>query len=200
MEGKGKGKTGSTLSYPEPSTRVKEYREKLWRAVFKRVVGKLSIPDNRMVLLALCMTSPGKISASGIEKDLADIVKISTLEGPGSVLKKLLKLDQSKLAAALQTIATNVSDGPMGLDIKEIVSMLKTFDAKLSDHWQVTEDFFQLLTKNEIDAVCAEIGITKAMGDEYVKARNMGKGDYIKAILAVANFEYRGRIPKLMSW
>lgn len=200
MEGKGTGKTGSTLSYPEPSTRVKEYREKLWRAVFKRVVGKLSIPDNRMVLLALCMTSPGKISASGIEKDLADIVKISTLEGPGSVLKKLLKLDQSKLAAALQTIATNVSDGPMGLDIKEIVSMLKTFDAKLSDHWQVTEDFFQLLTKNEIDAVCAEIGITKAMGDEYVKARNMGKGDYIKAILAVANFEYRGRIPKLMSW
>jgi ParB family chromosome partitioning protein len=191
---------GTAPTYPEPSNRIKEYREKLWRAIFKRVVGRLSIPDNRMVLLALCMTSPGKINASAIGKDLSDTINLNTLEGPGSALKKLRELDQSKLAAALQTIAANVSDGPMGLDIKEVVSMLKTFDAKLSEHWKVSADFFQLLTKNEIDAVCAEIGITKAMGDEYAKARNQGKDDYINAILSVANFDYRGRIPKLVTW
>lgn len=199
-ENKANVKAGASPSYPEPSNRVKEYREKLWRAIFKRVVGKLSIPDNRMVLLALCMTTPGKINANAIEKDLSDTVRITTHEGPGAVLKKLRELEQNKLAAALQTIAANVSDGPMGLDIKEIVSMLKTFDAKLSEHWKVSEEFFQLLTKNEIDAVCAEIGITKAMGDDYAKARNMGKSDYMKAVLSVANFDYRGRIPKLVTW
>lgn len=195
-----KGKAGATPSYPEPSNRVKEYREKLWRAIFKRVVGRLSIPENRMVLLALCMTSPGKINASAIGKDLSDTINLNSLEGPGSALKKLRELDQSKLAAALQTIAANVGDGPMGLDIKEIVSMLKTFDAKLAEHWKVSADFFQLLTKNEIDAVCAEIGITKAMGGDYAKARGQGKDDYINAILSVADFDYRGRIPKLVTW
>lgn len=196
----GKTKTEAAPTYPEPSNRIKEYREKLWRAIFKRVVGKLSIPENRMVLLALCMTSPGKINASAIEKDLSETIKLSTLEGPGSALKKLRALDQSQLGAALQTIAANVSDGPMGLEIKEIVSMLKTFDAKIAEHWKVSADFFNLLTKNEIDAVCAEIGITQAMGGDYAKARNQGKDDYIKAILSIADFDYRGRIPKLVTW
>lgn len=186
--------------YPDPSNKVKEYRERLWRLVFKRVVVKLPVVDNRMVLLALCLTSPGKLNSSALSKEVESLVQVTSLEGPGSVLKKLLDLDQTQIASALQSIAANVSEGAMGLDIKEIVSVLKTFDVKLADHWKVSADFFNQLTKNEIDAVCTEIGISKAMGGEYAKARNQGKDDFIKAILSVKDFDYRGRIPKLVTW
>ena len=197
---KGKGAASAEPTYPEPSNRVKEYREKLWRLIFKRVVLKLSIEDNRIVLLALCLTAPGKIDRNALAKDLEAVCPVSSTEGAASALLKLRDLEKPQLASALQSIAANVSDGVMGLEIKEVVGMLKAFDAKVADHWKVSADFFNLLTKNEIDAVCAEIGITQAMGGDYAKARNQGKDDYIKAILSIKDFDYRGRIPKLVTW
>lgn len=197
---KGRGSAIAEPTYPEPSNRVKEYREKLWRLIFKRVVPKLAIEDNRMVLLALCLTAPGKIDRNALAKDLEAVCPVSSTEGAASALLKLRDLEKPQLASALQCIAANVSDGVMGLEIKEIVGMLKAFEVKVADHWKVSADFFNLLTKNEIDAVCTEIGITQAMGGDYAKARNQGKDDYIKAILSIKDFDYRGRIPKLVTW
>ena len=197
---KGKATGDAAPTYPEPSNRVKEYREKLWRAIFKRVVLKLSIEDNRIVLLALCLTAPGKIDRNALAKDLEAVCPVSSTEGAGSALLKLRDLEKPQLASALQSIAANVSDGVMGLEIKEVVGVLKAFDVKVADHWKVSADFFNLLTKNEIDAVCTEIGITQAMGGDYAKARNQGKEDYIKSILSIKDFDYRGRIPKLVTW
>jgi ParB family chromosome partitioning protein len=197
---KGKGAAGAEPTYPEPSNRVKEYREKLWRLIFKRVVLKLSVEDNRMVLLALCLTAPGKIDRNALAKDLEAVCTVSATDGASSALLKLRDLEKPQLSAALQCIAANVSDGAMGLEIEQVVGMLKTFDVKVADHWKVSADFFSLLTKNEIDAVCSEIGVTQAMGGDYAKARNQGKDDYIKAILAIKDFDYRGRIPKLVTW
>ena len=57
VDGSGKAtepskKTKPPVTYPEPSARIKEYREKLWRAIFQRVVTKLDVADNRALLVA----------------------------------------------------------------------------------------------------------------------------------------------------
>lgn len=188
------------VTYPEPSNRIKEYREGVWRLIFTRLVSKLSVQDNRAVLLALCATRPGIIDASAIRAAIEPVVKVETMSSPGKVLAELLNLGAPQLGGALQHIAANVTAGPTGLELKEVTSILQTFEAKVADYWAVSNGFFELLTKNEIDAVCEELGIKTAMGSEYAKARAHGKEDYIKAILGIAGFEYRNRIPKLMTW
>lgn len=189
-----------TVKYPEPSTRVKEYREKLWRIIFKRVVMKLDVPTNRAVLLAIALTHPEKIDKHTLQKELETVLPVPTLARTGAVLSSIRDLDHGKLNAALQAIAANVQGGANGLGIDDVVSVLKSLDVKISDHWKVTKDFFELLTKNEIDAVCKEIGITKVMDAKYAKARGLGKEEFINAILNVPEFDYLGKIPRLVSW
>ena len=48
--------------------------------------------------------------------------------------------------------------------------------------------------------MCKEIGVAEAMGDAYAKAFKERNDDYIKAILTVKDFEYQGRVPKLVRW
>lgn len=196
----GKGKTVEKAVYPEPSNRVQEYREKIWRAVFKRIVAKLDPVHNRMVLLALCLKNPGHIDSHKLGEDLQAIDTGRSTNSLGGVVRILRDMQNGPLASALQQIAANVKSGPMGLDLKDVVSVLKEFEVQLADHWKVNQAFLDLLTKNEIDAVCHEIGVSKAMGDAYGKARGQSKSDFIKAVLAVENFDLKGRIPKLMAW
>lgn len=198
---KGGAKSGKpTSASSEPSMRVKEYREKLWRQVFKRVVTNANLADNRSVLMALCLTNPGHLNSGALKEDLKDVLPLSSMPSFGSVLQAVRDLDQKVLGQALGAIAGNVKDGSMGMDLKDVVSTLKCFEVKLEDYWKVSSDFFSLLTKNEIDAVAQELGIKSAMGAEYAKARSLGKDDFIAAIMAVKGFDYTGRIPKLMTW
>lgn len=184
----------------EPSTRVKEYREKLWRKIYQVVVPKLDIVANRAVLLALCLTRPSVIDSSGLQKAMEDSLKVDVLAKPAKVLRQILTLDQKVLGQAIGQIAANVSGGYQGgLDIADVTGILEAFDVKIADHWKVGKPFFELLTRNEIDAVCDEIGVKAAMGDKYGKATKGSKEEYIDAILA-SGFNFVGRIPKLMTW
>lgn len=199
--GKDSGKEkDKKVVYPEPSNRVKEYREELWRSVFKRVVTNASLVNNRAVLLAICLTHPGHLDAQGLGTDLNAILGGGSSHSFGKVLATVLDLREQDLGQAISAIAGNVRSGPMGMGIEDVVSALKALEVKLADHWKVDKGFFEKLTKNEIDVVAGELGIAAAMDKEYAKARALGKEDFIKAILEVKGFEYRGRIPKLVSW
>ena len=196
-----KTKAPAKVVYPEPSNRVKEYREALWRAIYKRVVMGLQARDNRAVLLAMCLTQPSKLDAAALRSDLAAVVPdVGASTSFAKVLEALLSVDSIQLGQAMTAVAANVSSTSMGFDIKDVVSTLKSFDVKLADHWKVCKDFLEQLTKNEIDAVADEIGIAEAMGKDYAKARSQGKEDFINSVLAVKDFDYQGKVPKLISW
>lgn len=184
----------------EPSTRVKEYREKLWRKIFERAVAKLSVPDNRMVLLALCLSSPGVINTSVLGKSLETLIPSKRGAGPAALLADISSLDQAQLGGALNFIAASVNDVGNALGINEVSGILKFFDVKIESYWKVDKSFFELLTKNEIDAVCDEIGLKTAMGAEYAKVRNGSKEEYITAVMGVKDFDFRGRIPSLINY
>lgn len=184
-----------------PSTALKEYREGLWRMVYTAAIPKLALGQSLALLLAICITEPRKIHDSGLQDAvkafLPEGTKIAALASSADVIDNLLALDKEALSRAMQQAPAHVSKD---MSIDTVTGILKRFNVQLKDYWKVSEGFFTLLTRNEIEAVAEEIGIKAAMGVDYAKARTGSKPDFIKAILAVKDFEYRGRVPAIMNY
>lgn len=183
----------------EPSNALKEYREKVWRSVLGRVIARLDTETNLCVMLALATFSPRVLSSSGLLEALkgSSIPLANSPTDIGVALDSAMALENDALKKAISLIPANVSKD---LEIRHVVSLLKGLDVKLEDHWKVNEEMFGLLTKNEIDATCGEIGIKSAIGTGYSKLIGGKKDDLVKAILTITGFEYKGRIPKQMRW
>ena len=191
----GESKAGSS----EPSKRLLEYREKLWREIYVNAIPKLDEEKNRMLLLALCLTRSHVLDTHALAAAAGEFVNVKSSTAPSALLKTMLTMEPRSVETAISLIAANVSSNSNGgMDVNDVQSILKTFDVQVTSYWKVCQDFFDLLTKNEIDAVCEEIGIKAAIGVDYAKLRNGPKEDYIKAVTTVANFDYRGRVPKVM--
>lgn len=183
----------------EPSNALKEYREKVWRSVLSRVIARLDTQTNQCVLLALVLFAPRVLSSSSLLEALAGAsipVKTASID-IGEALDSAMALEDVALKRALSMIPSCISKD---LEIRQVVSLLKGLDVKLEDHWKVNDEMFGLLTKNEIDATCVEIGLKAAIGTGYSKLIGGKKDDLVKAILTVTGFTYKGRIPKQMRW
>lgn len=193
----GQGKPTKTAS-SEPRNVVKEAREEIWRGVFKRAAVRLALPQSRSLLIALCLFRPRTLDSHEAAKAVAKALgmeQLSTLDA-GELMSTILQLEQKGLSDALQQIPAFVSKD---LEITAITKMMTALDVKIEDFWKINEAFLDLLTKVEIDAVCVELGIDKAMKD-YAKVKNGGKADFIKAVMNIEGFEYKGKIPALMRW
>jgi ParB family chromosome partitioning protein len=192
--------TKSSTSSSSVRNAIQEYREKVWRLVFHRAVLKLPTIQSRALLIALIAHQSshldGSAAMSAINKALSTDVPVDKTR-TSSLLKALLDFDQAKLATAFQHMASHVkSDMP----IRDLVGFLNALEIRIEQHWKVNEDFFDLLTKTELDAVAEEIGLAKAAGKTYVSLKNGSKKEFVQAMLKVEGFAYVGAIPKLMRW
>lgn len=197
--GKGAAQAATTPKIADIRNVVKEYREKVWRGVLQRAAMKLPVMQSRALLVALCLYRPSTFSThsakSAIEKQLG--IEALKDHGVASVLKASLAMDQQQLSVSLQTIAAHI-DGTFSLN--DVEGVLKTLGVDIADFWKINPDFLDVLTKAELEAVCEELGIAKAMGKEFDKVKNGKKPDFIKAILSIEGFEYKGKIPSFMRW
>ncbi len=192
-------RTTKVVASAEPRGAVKEYREAIWRAVFKRAAEKLPVLQNRALLVALAVHRPSDLdrfaSVGAIEKALG--IKLNAEANTRAMLTSILGLEQNALATALQHLAANVSSNA---PINDVTGYLEALDIKIEQYWKLNETFLDILTKTEIDAVCSEIGLADAAGKHYDKLKNGPKKDFVKAMLAVEGFQYVGAVPALMRW
>jgi len=182
----------------EPRGAIREYREAIWRTIFKMAVVKLPPVQNRALLCALLVNRPSDMDKYG---SLEAIKKLgfdfgASLGGP-EFLQQFLGLDQGGLSSIMQQLPAHLG---VTSSITEICGYLSLLDVHLENYWKVNETFFEILTKVEIDAVCVEIGLADACGKHYVQLKNGSKKDFIKGVLNVEGFEYKGAIPALMRW
>ena len=141
----------------------------------------LDVQSNRSVLLALVLTNPSVLDKMALQDAMKDLLPAgASVLSVSSALKVARELTAEQLGQALKHIAANTQ--ATSLPIADVVAVLESFDVKLADHWKV------------------KIGVAEAMGDAYAKAFKERNDDYIKAILAVKDFEYQGRVPKLVRW
>ncbi|WP_306552921.1 PRTRC system ParB family protein [Acidovorax sp.] len=193
----------ATTASAEPSRAVQDYREKIWRTVFRKAVPKLPTAQNRQVLLAICITQPSSLDAHL----LLDAIKEAagedgmTIAGSAKLMKlheayKLFtELESGHLRVAVDLVAAHVSTS---MSVENIRGLLKTIETDLTQYWKLNSEFLTLLTKNEVDAVAIELGLKDKLGEGYTKARNGAKKEFIDAVLGIKDFEYRGLVPKMM--
>lgn len=178
---------------------VKEHREKVWRGVLSRAAMKLEVIQSRALLVALCLYRPSTFATHATKTAIEKQLGIEGLKdfGIASVLETTLTMNQQQLGVALQTIAANVDST---FSLNDVEGVLKTLKVDLADYWKINEVFLDVLTKAELEAVCDELGIATAMGKDFDKSKNGKKSDFIKAILAIDGFDYKGKIPSFMRW
>lgn len=198
--GHSKGQSSSKAKANAVRNAISEYREKVWRLVFHRAVLKLPVVQSRALLIGLIAHQAshlnGSEAMSAINNALGTQVPVSGTS-TSKLLRALLSFDQHQLATAFQHMAAHVTDG---MPIRDIVGFLNALDVRLEAHWKVNDDFFEILTKTELDAVCVEVGLADAAGKHYTGLKNGSKKEFVQAMLKVEGFKYVGAIPALMRW
>lgn len=188
------------------STRLKEYRLRVWR----KTAAKAAFGDStasRDLLIALGVAGRTRcidgIKMSEVIAQLgAGHIKDGPRLGMGGKLKDVGEAVQalpkeikgSLLDALAATAMANVEE-------RDLWGSLDFLGVRLENFWSVDAEFLGLLTKSEIYWVCTEIGLVKQMGaDEFKAAMAEKKENFIKAILACPGFDFKGAIPKSMTW
>lgn len=182
------------------STRIKEYRVKVWRTV---LVKELLANDekNKAVLLALGICGLGRhISGSKLTKAFN---KLTGNEDPtlssnlGQIATLLMSASDEAKARLHQALAASVQDEIEESNLRQLLNFLEVDMAK---HWQLNKDYLDLMTKSEIEVIATEIGLKAHIGEGFSKLMGSKKDELVAALLKVEGFEYAGKVPNVMQY
>ncbi|MBN3754275.1 PRTRC system ParB family protein [Paraburkholderia sp. Tr-20389] len=180
------------------SDRIKTYRVALWRKVLRREVGSSPALAQRY-LLAMALAGHSRcvddLSLKGIWEKLTD-EKITTND-VAKTAEAVVSADDEKVAHALTGIAVSAIQG---LDVHQLTGLCRHHRLDLTRHWKLCKEFLELITKSEMMVVADELGIRAALGDEFKKVFGKSKAEVIEALLAVKDFDYTGKIPKILKF
>lgn len=197
---KAQGEAAKTMVAGALSTRVKEYRTKVWRQSASKAAFA-SADKSRDLLIALALSGNTRhIDQTKLSEALNKLSGQNVRLGLGvnEIGPKVAELSE----AVKVTIVNGLSASAMAnVDERELKGALQFMGVRLENYWAINEEFLALLTKSEIYAVCNEVGLVEKMGQEKFKAAMAGKKeDFIKAVLGVKSFTYKGVVPKAMRW
>jgi len=180
------------------TTRVKEYRVKVWRKILTKELFA-NEQKNQAALLALGLCDLGnKIDGSKLRKAYATLTKSelpSETGKLGEIATLLLGADGAVKAALFKALAASIEDK---IDERELRQLLTFLEVDMAKHWQLNKEYLDTMTKSEIEVILDELGLKAAIGKDYSKLMNGKKDEIIKSVLAVADFDYAGKIPKVM--
>ncbi len=178
--------------------RIKAYREKVWRKAMKTEIAadpELSV----MYLIALSMNGSARhISSTGLSKAFG---KLSGKDAPvadlGLAVQLVMQADKAVRAQMLTLLAASAMDA---LDVHHLQTLAKQHQLDLTKHWALDKELLDLLTKSEIQFLATQVGLDKAIGDNFKKMFNEKKDDLIKQLLAIKDFNYSAVIPKSIDY
>lgn len=178
----------------QDSTRVKEYRVKVWRRSLAKHLAT-NPEQNERVLIALAMSGEGRsINSTKVVEVFGKLT--GTAPGgcinPVDALEKVNAADPAVVDKMRCILAASAADN---IDEHKLVALLKALAVDLCAHWKLCDDYLNLLTKSEIEVVADELGIKAHAGKEFAKLMGGKKEEIVKKLLAVEGFEYAGKLP-----
>lgn len=182
----------------QDSTRVKEYRVKVWRAALRYEL--MANPAKNLIAL-IAISSSGDANQIAASKMRDAFEKLSG--------KKVDSFDVGAIATALEEsgeeVITKMHQGIVAtatasIEEKKLVQLLAWLNVDLVSHWKLCKEYLELLTKTEIEAIAEEIGLKEAVGEKFAKLMGSKKDEIITALLAVEGFDYTGKIPAQLRW
>ncbi|MCX7172976.1 MAG: PRTRC system ParB family protein [Proteobacteria bacterium] len=193
----GKTKAASTPQVQD-SQRIKEYREKVWR---ESLHTELAADPGKslVVLIALSVTrNTQHINASGLLEIYGglDGTKPDTFH-VGTVAQQVTASDKEVRQKLLFALAPSAMKN---VDINTVMELLRWLEVDLGKHWVFSKEYFDLLTKSEIEVVAEQTGLKAAVGSNFTKLLGGSKKDLIDALLKIDGFAYQGTVPANMQW
>ncbi|MFC4524722.1 PRTRC system ParB family protein [Cupriavidus pinatubonensis] len=201
------GKSGDKSSEPAEkpvtsiteSEKVKNYRTDLWRKALRKEVAQNAEQANAylisIALHGLARNIGGDKMGKFFEK-LTEQKASSTLQGCLTAVHGLDAGKRQQLTVALTVAAID------GMEVANLKELCRYHKLDLRSHWnlQTSQDFLEMLTKSEMKVLADELGIRKALGDDFAKLFNKPKPEVIAALLAVVGFDYTGKVPKVLGY
>jgi PRTRC genetic system ParB family protein len=189
---------GAPVTSVADSERVKTYRVALWRKALRRDIGE-NHELARQYLIALALTGNARCVQ---ETTFGKFWERLTDEAPATT-------DIGKAAAAVKSTSEKVQANLMlamlfaaieGIDVPTLTRLCKHHGLDLTNHWKLSKDFLELITKSEMKVLADELGIGAALGDNLKKVFAKSKDEVIEALLAVEGFDYVGKVPKVLKF
>ena len=200
--GKGGGKTTTSstgaVTTVQDTQRVVDYRIEVWRKALKKEL--YSDAHKNLCMLIGVMMSRGGSNVSST-KLASGFEALTSLKSPtsnvGEAAEMVAQADEEVRSKMLSGIVISITDS---IEKHYLPGMLKFMEVDLSKHWKLNAEFLDLLTKSEIEVIAEELGLKAALGEQYAKAKGGKKGEFIKALLECKNFEFEGKIPKVLQY
>ena len=112
-------------------------------------------------------------------------------------LEQAERFDAGHAATLVQAVAAAAAYGIDNEGLEALLNYLEVDEAKT---FVLGDSYLDLLTVSELESLAEEVGLRKAMGGAYQKARAGKRADFIKGLLAVAGFAYAGAVPKAIRY
>lgn len=181
------------------SEKVKSYRTALWRKALRKEVAQNAEQANSYLLAValngLARNIAGDVMGKFFEK-LTEQKSSSSLQGCFTAVHALDGQKRQQLTIGLTVAAID------GMEVNNLRELCRYHKLDLRAHWnlQQAQDFLEMLTKSEMKVLADELGIRKALGDNFAKLFNKPKPDVIAGLLAVKDFDYTGKVPKVLHY
>jgi ParB family transcriptional regulator, chromosome partitioning protein len=196
---KAAGKPAETVAtVVAESDRVKAFRVALWRKALRKDIGG-NHDLARQYLIAIVLAGHARQIN---ETTFRTMWERLTDEKPPVT-------DVAKAAAAVSQTSGEVQSNLMlamlfsaieGLDVSYLTQLCKHHKLDLTNHWKLSADFLELITKSEMMVIADELGLRAALGDNFKKVFGKSKPEVIEALLKVEGFDYEGKVPKVLKF
>lgn len=197
--GKSKAKTEKKATASSISERVKEYRRKtVWNTAASAELWKQQDKASSFMLDLLMTGTGGRVDNSKLQKLFNGRSGAEVYSHNSGTAGKVEHIHELDAEMKLQLFAEAAASAVHAIDEARLKRLLSFLGTDLGNHWTVSEEFFNLLTKSEIEAVCTDIGVSVFMPD-FKKVIGGKRPDAIKAIIT-SGFDFTGKIPSLMAY
>lgn len=182
-------------------TKLKEYRVAKWREVAAREC--FSQPHRALVLLiAAGVTHQARhVDSTKLREVVTKLSGATGFSATGGMADAARALEAATDESLLRCLHGMAASLFKEIEERQVVASLAFLDADLRRHWKLCAEYLDLLTKSEIEALAAEVGLAQAMGEAALKKALAGKkAEAIQALLAVEGFDYGNAIPSAMDY
>lgn len=178
------------------SSGMTEYRRKVWKmAAMKSIAksGELAAP----LVVAMIATGHGRDFAddkvsSVCKKGIEGFASASKLNDLHDAAEKITAEKAGSLMAVCAASAVEK------LNDSDVCGVLKFLKTDMADHWVINADYLGLMTKTEISAMVANLGLAEKIKD-WKKVSGGKKDQMIEGILQ-SGVELKGLIPDNMAY
>lgn len=188
-----KAKATNTAAKVDVPTKVKEFRRKVWNAAAQAEF--MAQPVKAMsYILDLMVSGDMRHISSSTMRDAAKQISGSEFSHSGNVTG-IAALDRD---AKSKLFCTAASSAVTGIEENRLKGVMAFLEIDLAKYFTINAEYLALLTKSEIEVLCAEIGIESSIPD-FKKVIGGKKDEVIKSILA-APFSFDGILPSALRY